>query len=46
MQLTSAIGIFAVLSKCGFHHNHCQSQSQPFVFLQPVSFEELWRILI
>jgi len=32
MQRTSAIEIFAVLSKCGFHHHHCQSQLKPFYF--------------
>ena len=26
MKRTSAIEVFAVLSKCGFHHYHCQSQ--------------------
>jgi len=31
LQPTSAIEIFAVLSKCGFHHHHCQSQPQSFV---------------
>jgi len=46
MQRTSAIEIFAVLSKCRFHHNHCRSQPQSFIFKQPVSFEEQWRILI
>jgi len=32
MQRTSAIEIFAVLSKCGIHHNHCQSQPKSFLF--------------
>jgi len=32
MQRTSAIEIFAVLIKCGFHHHQCQSQPQPFLF--------------
>jgi len=27
MKQTSAIELFAVLNKCGFHHYHCQSQS-------------------
>jgi len=40
MQRISAIDIFAVMSKCGFHHNNCQSQSESFLFEQPVSFEE------
>ena len=40
MQRISAIEMFAVLSKCGFHHNHCQSQSESFLFEQSVSFEE------
>ena len=26
MKRTSAIILLAVLSKCSFHHNHCQSQ--------------------
>ena len=30
LQPTSAIEHFAVLSKCGFHHHHCQSQPQCF----------------
>jgi len=32
MQRTSAIAIFAVMSKCGFHLHHCQSQPQSFLF--------------
>jgi len=32
MQRTIAIEIFAVLSKCGFHHNHCQSQPHSVLF--------------
>jgi len=32
MKRTSAIEVFAVLSKCGFHHYHCQSQPQSFFF--------------
>jgi len=32
MQRTSAIEIFAFLSKCGFHHHQCQSQPQSFLF--------------
>jgi len=30
LQPTSAMDIFAVLSKCGFHHHHFQSQPQSF----------------
>jgi len=33
MQRTSAIEIFADLSKCGFHHHQCQSQPQSFFIL-------------
>jgi len=32
MQRTSAIEIFAVLSKCGFYLHHCFSQPQSFLF--------------
>jgi len=32
MQRTSAIEMFAVLSQCGIHHNHCQSQPKSFLF--------------
>jgi len=31
-QQDSAIEFFAVLSKCGFHHYHCQGQPQSFLF--------------
>jgi len=46
MQRISAFEMFAVLSKCGFHHKHCQCQSESFLFEQPVSFEKQWRILM
>jgi len=32
LKLLSAIEMFAVLSKCGFHLHHCQSQPQSFLF--------------
>jgi len=44
MQRTSVF--FAVLSKSGFHLHHCQNQPQSFLFKQPVSLEEWWRILL
>jgi len=40
------LNIFAVLSKCVFHHLHCQSQPQSFLFKQTVSLEVWRRILI
>jgi len=33
MQRTSAFKMFAVLSKCGFHLHHCQSQPHSFLLL-------------
>ena len=39
MQWTSAIEMFEVLSKCGFHQHHCQSQPQSFYFINLF----LWR---
>jgi len=41
MQGTSAIEIFSVLSKCGFHYNHCQSQ--PFFLILTTCF--FWGIM-
>jgi len=38
MQRTSAIGSFVVLSKCGFHYHHCQSQPQSFFILTTCFF--------
>jgi len=42
MQRTSAIQIFAVLSKCGFYHHHCQSQPQSFLILTTCFY---WRMM-
>ena len=36
--------MFAILSKSCFHIHHCQSQHWCFLFKQPVSLEEWWRI--
>ena len=38
IQQTSAISMFAVLSKCGFHHHYCQSQPQSFFFYSTCFF--------